>query len=281
MENILVLGNGFIASHLNYNKTNYRIEPDKKYNIENLLNIHKPDVIINTIGFCGSPNIDQCETEKEKTYTINTIIPVMLANECEKHSVRFIHIGSGCVSYGLSPNARYNIASKNKIFEPGWKENDFANPLSYYSKTKYSADLLMSDLKNVCILRIRMPVSSKNHPRNLLNKLLSYKQIIDVENSITFLDDFIAAVDFIIQNNKTGIYNIASPIPLKHSDLLDEYNKYIPHIYEKIKPNELNTVATRSNCILDINKIQNEGFVFTDTYERMRATIKDYVENAK
>jgi dTDP-4-dehydrorhamnose reductase len=241
---------------------------------------YRPDVIINAIGRCGSPTIDFCETHQAETAYANTQIPIALAAATQKHGIRLIHIGSGCINYGPSPNC-VNSIDVNSI-DTGWKETDFSSPLSVYSKSKYAADLILSTMPHTTILRIRMPISSANHPRNLLNKLISYNKIVEEPNSMTFLNDFVRAVDWAITNNKTGIYNVVSNMPLTHSVLLDEYKKYVPtHVYEKIDVNALNklTAATRSNCILDNRKIVSAGFEFTPTLANVHMTIKAFVEN--
>lgn len=286
--NIYSVGSGFIASHLQYNVIHERVLPNEKQ-IKELLNWYKPDILINCLGRTGSPNIDWCESNKEETYTANVVIPTMLAHECEKLGIRFIHLGSGCINYGQSPNGRdemhcllWDDAIPYKVrIDTGWKETDITNPLSYYSQTKYECDNNIKDIKNTTILRLRMPISSKKHPRNLLNKLIKYKQVLDEPNSMTFVSDLINAIDFVINKELSGIYNVASPLPLKHSDLLEEYRKYVPnHWYQRISKETLSkmVIAPRSNCILDMSKIQNEGFKFGDTDTLVRECIKNYIK---
>src|SRR6185437_11177549 len=90
-----------------------------------------------------------------------------------------LHIGSGCVFYGESPDPK------------GWKEYDFANPISYYSKCKYAADLMLGTLPNVGVARIRVPLDDQPYPGNIIDKLAAYPKIIDVENSLTVILDMI------------------------------------------------------------------------------------------
>src|ERR1035441_827196 len=44
----------------------------------------------------GNPNIDSCETDKEKTFFTNTMVPIGLANACNKFGIHFIQLSSGC-----------------------------------------------------------------------------------------------------------------------------------------------------------------------------------------
>lgn len=276
---IITLGNGFISSHLNYQNIDARIcQVYPHSTLENIINLHKPDTIINCIGKTGRPNIDWCELNKQETYFANTILAAHLADICEKRSIHLIHIGSGCLYYSKSPYAFYD-SEEEKFTEPGWKESDYANPLSYYSKSKYATDLLLGDMKNVSILRIRMPISDKNVSRNLINKLASYEKVIDVKNSVTFMSDFVRCIEWFVQNKNVGIYNICNPESISPAEIMDAYSKFVPnHKFTRISSEELAelTLAPRSNCILDTAKLNNAGFKMTSTKEALDMTLNNY-----
>lgn len=290
MKKVVVIGKGsFIASHLPYEKSYWRLHPIED-DIRWFLNRFHPDVVINTIGFCGTKNIDEVELDKARASITNTVLPIMLASECEKRSIQLIHMGSGCINYGSSPHfIPYEWSDTGKSNEyktyrmdTGWKETDFSAPLSYYSKTKYATDLAIGSLPNTCILRLRMPISPMNSPRNLLNKLIKYNRVLEEPNSVTFVSELVRAVEWVIEGGKTGIYNIASPKPLTHSRLLNEFNKYDPtHTYESITAKELEGIvsAPRSNCILDVSKSISEGFTYRDTDELVKETVKEFAGN--
>jgi dTDP-4-dehydrorhamnose reductase len=282
----VIVGNGFIASHLNYPILHDRIEASYNY-IANWLDDYKPDVVINCIGYCGGANIDGCEINKSRTFQTNTILPIMLASVCAARDIRVIQIGSGCIFYGESPNAvffkRYYDSYEARR-DSGWVENDAAAPLSTYSKSKYACDLALGTMKNVTTLRIRMPISDKASPRNLISKLISYKEIVEIPNSVTFLKDLSRAVDWAVSSEATGTYHVTSPKPITHSQILNEYKKYVPeHTFNSITPDELNGLvsAPRSNCIIDSSKIMNEGFEFLNQEEELKRCVKEFAENNK
>jgi dTDP-4-dehydrorhamnose reductase len=286
--NILTLGNGFASSHLPYSKILDRVAVNESF-IDNMLDYYKPDTLINCIGKTGSPNVDWCESNKEITSKVNTLLPILLAHACEKRNIHLIHIGSGCIYYGDSPhymyvgNKYFSSADKpNSIakVDLGWNETDFANPAGFYSKTKYAADLSIGDMSNVTILRIRMPISSQNHPRNLINKLKGYSKIIDIPNSMTFMDDFVRCVDWAAKNAKTGIFNVVNSQPLTAVNIMREYQKYVPdHKFEVINEEELDklTVAKRSNCVLDGRKLANAGFYMSLSRDALRKCMREYL----
>lgn len=316
-KKILILGNGFIASEFSrsYSPYLYNFDPEslskaagssapeyigdfssietplitnkgnlvtqhfEKISVNydeifKIINRYNPDVVINCIGKTGKPNVDWCETHQFETIEANLTFPSILADICDKKNIHLIHIGSGCINFGKSPR------SIGFLYEPGWKEDDASNPESFYSKVKYSADLVLSGYKNVTVFRIRMPISSMPNPRNLITKLLGYKKVIDAPNSMTFTKDVLFACKWAIDNSKTGIYNLASPTAFNAYQIINEYKKYKPeHQIELMSLKELSLVtkAPRSNCILDISKIQNDGFKFSDM--NLKTCMEHYVKN--
>lgn len=294
---VFSLGNdkSFIANHFNYPKITDRLIPQYEQ-IKTVIEKYKPDVLINCIGYCGNTTIDDCELDLKRTFDTNTLIPIILGSICEELHIRFVNISSGCIFSGTSPNLRrddydYSAIVENnfdftKCFakDSGWTEKDSPTPPSSYSKSKYAADLILESLPHTTLLRIRMPISYKVHPRNLLSKLTSYTKIVEAENSMTFMGDLERAIEFVIENDKYGIYNCTSPTPIKHSKLLDEYKKYVPnHKYEKISVGELNrlTKAIRSNCILDSSKLVGDGFKFQDTDKAVIEYVEKFAKNLK
>jgi dTDP-4-dehydrorhamnose reductase len=268
LNNIFVLGKGFISDHLNYPKILDRITI---YNIEEIILKYKPNILINCIGRTGTPNIDWCEIHKEETEYANTTLPILLANYCNLHKIHLIHVGSGCIFYGNSDHLDYK-----------WNEQDIPNPKSFYSKSKYNCDKIISILSNVSILRIRMPISRKNNSRNLLNKLKNYNKLIDIPNSVTFMDDFVNAVKIVIDKQLFGIYNIVNPGALSAAQIMQEYKKYNPNYnFSIITEDELNniTLSIRSNCILDTNKAQNAGIILNNSQDLLSLYMKDFCEN--
>jgi UDP-glucose 4,6-dehydratase len=281
MKKILTIGNGFVSKHLNYPSMWSRLEFDENQ-ISNILDQYKPDVLINCIGKTGRPNIDWCEDHKEETVLANTAIPILLASVCARKGIHLIQIGSGCIFFGPSPRVERGGYMQEVIFDHGWDEEDFANPQSFYSKTKYACDLAIGNMSHVSLLRIRMPISTRNDQRNLINKLKSYSRVIDIPNSVTFMSDLSLFVDHVIKNNITGIYHVTNPSPLTAAQVMMEYKKYYPeHTFEVITGEQLDkiTLAKRSNCILNTDKLAKTGFNMTSTKNALAACMKEYVKN--
>src|SRR3989344_774488 len=130
---ILIIGNGYIGNRCEEVWKGEAIHfKDKIHTVEDVVALlikYQPDAVLNAAGVRGKPNVDWCETHQLETASGNVKLPILIAEACSKKNIYLLHIGSGCVFYGQSPDPS------------GWKEDDFANPICYYSKCKYAADL--------------------------------------------------------------------------------------------------------------------------------------------
>src|SRR5688572_2983431 len=117
---------------------------DDKAAVLKAIDEHKPDAVVNAAGRTGRPNVDWCETHQVETMHDNVIGALILAEACQERGIYMLHLSSGCVFYGQSPDPR------------GWKEDDHANPSATYSRAKYAAELPLMTYPNVSIIRLRM-----------------------------------------------------------------------------------------------------------------------------
>lgn len=280
---IMTIGNGFVADHLPYEKIKERMTLSATLT-RCMLEDSKIDVLINCIGKTGRPNIDWCESHKEETLTANVIMPIILAEECAKQNIHLIQIGSGCIYFGTSSHFFAQLAEGSVKIDTGWQETDFANPQSFYSKTKYACDLMLGEMPHVTTLRIRMPVSEQDSPRNLINKLRGYNQVIDIPNSMTFMSDLVRCVEWAAEKKPGGIFHVTNPQPLTAAQIMKEYQKYNPkHKFSIIDEAELDriTIAKRSNCIINSDKLADAGFHMTDSEEALKQCMSQYIKNVR
>jgi 3,5-epimerase/4-reductase len=236
---------------------------------------HRPDAVLNAAGKTGKPNVDWCESHQLETSRSNVEGPLVLARACEAAGVYLLHFGSGCIFYGSSPSPG------------GWREDDFANPTSFYSRTKYAADLVLSRLPNVAIARLRMPIDDAPGPRNLITKLAGYKQVIDVENSVTVVDDLVQVVAALLERRATGVFHVTNPGAMRHRDLLALYREIVDpsHRVELIGEDELLqrglVQKSRSNCILASENLAQLGITMRPVDVALRTTMERYAERVR
>lgn len=271
MQKILIFGPGWIGhrfkDYLGAELSSVNITD--KNAVQRELELNMPNVVINTAGKTGKPNIDWCEEHKLETIDSNITGALVLLKECIDRNILLVHLSSGCIFSGTSPKPG------------GFTEEDKPNPVSFYSWTKMMADNVLKKFPTL-IVRLRMPIDSIPSPRNLITKIASYKDVIDVENSITIIDDFLYAVKTLIEKKKTGIYNITNPKPVRHKDILEWYKEIVDpnHAYNLITADELFSKglvkAGRSNCILNTSKLEKEGIYLRDSKTAIIECLKEY-----
>lgn len=267
---ILIFAKGFIGSRLQEG-LDCEISDKRIYSYsdaqEEIKRIN-PKIIINCIGHVGG-NVDECEKDLDKTLQANTFVPIILAEAALRNDIRFIHISSGCIYH-------YDYAKDIPIAED--RLPDFFE--LYYSRTKIYSDRALEILTQrypVLIARIRVPLDDRPNPRNILTKLINYKKVIDIPNSVTYIPDFIKAMAHLIEINAKGIYNIVSKSPLRYPQLLDVYKKYVPDFkYEIIDYNKINLV--RTNLVLSTAKLENTGFQVRGIEEVLEECVREYLK---
>ncbi|MBU2509569.1 sugar nucleotide-binding protein, partial [Patescibacteria group bacterium] len=221
------------------------------------------------------PNVDWCETHQIETMRSNTIGPLVIAEACVDRGIHLTHLGTGCIFYGLSPDPK------------GWKEDDHANPSAMYTRSKYAADLILTRLPNIAIVRLRMPIDEVPDPGNLINKVMSYPKIIDVENSVTVVSDLINAVIGVIEKKGTGVFHAVNEGTMKHRDLIALYEELVDpsHTNEWISSDDLVKLGLatkgRSNCIMQNNRLKEIGVEMRPISVALRDCLEKYAENLK
>jgi len=267
---ILILGKGFIGARLK-EELDCAVSDRKIYSFmdaEDEINKFKPEIIINCIGHTGR-NVDECELDKDKTLMANTFVPIMLAEVALRNNIRLTHISSGCIYH-------FNYARDEPIAED--KIPDYFG--LFYSRAKIYSERALEVLVQkypVLLTRIRLPLDNRPHPKNLLTKLINYKKVIDIPNSVTYIPDFIKALKHLIEIRATGIYNIVNKGALKHPELLKVYKKFVTDFdYEVIGYKKLN--LNRTNLILSTEKLEKAGFKIRDIHEVLEECVKNYLK---
>ena len=75
-----------------------------------------------------------------------------------------------------------------------------------------------------------MPITSQDHPKSLLSKIIRYPKICNTLNSVSVLEDIIPPLVAAILAKRTRTINLVNPEPIDHITILELYKKYInPH----------------------------------------------------
>ena len=270
-KEILVLGKGFIGEMLEKalqcSITDQYISSLK--DAQKIIEDFKPKVLINCIGSTGENNVDDCEKDPDETLMANTFVPIILSEVALRYNIKLVHISSGCIYH-------FNYSEDEPIVED--KIPDFFE--LFYSRTKIYSEQILNTLAKkypILIVKIRIPLVGFPHPKNILTKLIQYKSVIDVPNSITYIPDFVVALEHLINMEAEGIYNVVNKGGLQYPELLDIYKKYAPDFnYKIIGLKELGLV--RTNLILSTDKLEKTEFKIRDIHDVLEECIKNYIK---
>lgn len=229
------------------------------------LDARKPDVVINAAGKTGRPNVDWCEEHKEETIRGNVTGPLVLLEECGKREVFWVHLSSGCIYEGGKGGE-------------GFSEEDPPNFAgSFYARSKAWADQILREFP-VLILRLRMPFDGSASERSLLMKLRKYSKVLDVDNSLTYVPDFLMAARILIEHRRTGIYNVVNPGAISPFRIMELYREIVDqdHRFERLTLDRLRGVvkAGRSNCVLSTAKLAEEGMRLRPIEDAVREALQ-------
>lgn len=252
-------------------KANSKIGTTPIIQVEEEINASHPTHIICSIGRThgpGSSTIDYLEPNNykeapEKVFLNvrdNLFAPVMLALLCEKLKIHLTYIGTGCIfsdCENVAPISTTPLAEN----ATGYTEESIPNFFgSSYSVVKGFTDQLFHCLEKFSLnVRIRMPVSNKDHPRNFISKIIRYEKVVNIPNSITVLQEMIPIMIDMALIKKTGTINLVNPNPISHNEILEMYKLYVDPKFEihNFDLNEQSQIlkAGRSNCTLSAEKL--------------------------
>lgn len=228
-----------------------------------------PKVLINAIGSTGARNVDDCEQDPDATLTANVFVPIWLAESALRRGIKFVHISSGCIFH-------YDYKKNRPITEE--KVPDFFD--LFYSRTKIYSERALEPLcraRNILIVRLRIPLDDRPHPKNVLDKLLRYGKVIDVPNSVTYIPDFLKAVKHLLRVNARGLYNVVNKGGMRYPELLEVYRRYRPDFrYTVISLKKLGLI--RTNLVLSTKKLEATGFHVRPIKEVYDECVKNYLK---
>lgn len=231
------------------------------------VNSTKPDIIINSAAYT---DVDGCETNVEKAYSVNGEGPRNLALACRENDIPLIHVSTDYVFKGNSQTPRL--------------EDDELGPLSVYGKSKLEGEKAIEEiLDKYFILRTAWlyGYNGGNFPKTMLQLAKDHDKLTVVYDEVgtpTYTPDLAKAIAELVDSDKYGTYH------LTNSDSTSWYDfaKLIFEIanvdieVEPVTASEFARAAKRPNySVLNNEKWKANGFTPLRSY---REAIKDYIE---
>lgn len=234
----------------------------------------KPEFLINAAGYTGKPNVDACEADKANCLFGNAILPGRIAEACEATNTPWGHVSSGCIYTG----ARADGTEFTEDDAPNFTFRQ--NNCSFYSGTKALGEEVLADAKNCYIWRLRIPFDHNESPRNYLTKLMRYQRLLEAENSISQLHEFVASTFACWEKHiPYGTYNVTNPGYVSTSQVVDlilESNvckKDYEFFNDESEFMNVAAIAPRSNCIMSSAKLAAEGIEMTHVKDAIRQAL--------
>ena len=241
----------------------------------------KPEFLINAAGYTGKPNVDACELHKAECLFGNAVLPGRIAEACAAAGVPWGHVSSGCIFTGARPDGT------------GFTETDAPNftfrqnNCSFYSGTKALGEEVLAGQPNVFVWRLRIPFNEIDNPRNYLTKLLRYNTLLEATNSISQLEEFVAAT-FACWERRVPFttYNVTNPGQVTTHEVVDLIKKTgvsnKNFVFFKDESDFMAKAAKtpRSNCVMDSAKLAAAGIRLTEVHEAVERDLRRWARAA-
>ena len=222
------------------------------------------DVVINC---AASTNIDWVEQNKNRTFWNNVLGAVSVAKVCKQSNKRYVFISSACIFESQDMD--------------DWKdEYSKPNPQCFYAETKVMAEKLIKEISpETLIIRIRLPLSEVPHPRNTINKLLTYKTLQTNQESVTVMEDAIPEIIKLIEQGFVGQVHLINSGTISPDEIGDLFN----HPHEKVSKATMDVRMEIGNKARRVTTYARSARVqpLPDIRERIKSVVARYKEYAK
>ncbi|MDR2430091.1 MAG: sugar nucleotide-binding protein [Puniceicoccales bacterium] len=270
--------------------------------LADFLGAARAEFVINAAGYTGKPNVDACEAHRAECLRGNAVLPGVVREACARVRVPWGHVSSGCIFSGTRPDGS------------GFRETDAPNfsfrknLCSFYSGAKALGEEVLGYGEAVdatvdgaeagggarwvfregepegFIWRLRIPFENVESPRNYLAKLMCYKLLLDAENSLSQLHEFVrATVECWRRRAPFGIYNVTNPGRVTTREVVDLIVRsgVCPKEYVFFKDEaefmHLAAKTPRSNCVLDTSKLRHAGIAMTEVHDALAQALRHWV----
>lgn len=173
-----------------------KLDISKENQVDSVICSYKPDVVIHCAAYTA---VDKAEEHKELCYAVNVLGTRYIARACKKINAKMFFISTDYVFDGQG----------DLVFDT----EDIPNPINYYGKTKYEAELeVQSQLEKYFVIRTSWVFGS--HGNNFVKTMLRLGKnldeisvVADQIGSPTYTYDLAKLLVDMMYSEKYGIYH--------------------------------------------------------------------------
>ena len=212
-----------------------------------------PDVIINSAAMA---DVDKCEEEREKCWSVNVDGVKNLVNVCERYGAHLVHISTDYIFDGKKEGGIYH-------------EDDAPSPQGVYAESKLAGeDVILSGgisssvLRTILVYGIHERKNIVTFVKDSLERGEQVNLVSDQVRMPTFVDDLALACLSAAEQKAGGVFNISGS---KHMSYLDIGNTIAEHfsldksLIRHVKTSDLNQKAQRPLVTgFDLSKSRKE-----------------------
>ena len=224
--------------------------------------------------------IDYLEQEGKIVENIrdNLYSPIILAHLCKELNIHYTYLGTGCI---FKFDENHPFGKEEKGFHEYSLPNFFG---SSYSIVKGFTDRMMRLYQsNVLNLRIRMPITGEENPRNFITKITTYEKICSIPNSMTVLPELLPLIIDMMRCRTTGTMNFTNPGLISHNEILEMYRELVDSNFkwENFSQEEQRKIlaSDRSNNFLETTRLESLFPSVLPIKESVRKMLLEYREH--
>ena len=229
-----------------------KIDATNKQEIENLLTVEKPDIVIDTIALSS---YFVCENNHKLCRKLNFESAKYIAEACKKIDAKMIFISSSYIFDGEKGN---------------YLETDIPNSLNKYALSKIDAEKKVLELDRAIVIRSEPMYGFDKGKKQIIFGTNTFE--VDVKIGFPnilrkpiFIDDVPPIIFSLVEKNQSGIFNIAGPTKLRWLDFLTDLSMLV-NAQNKIKivDNSAWILKPPYDSSLNTSKIASIGIETTD-----------------
>ena len=166
--------------------------------VERAVEAHSPELLVNAAAYT---NVDGCEMETERAYSVNALGPRNLAQVCERLGCELLHVSTNYVFDGEG----------NRPYEPF----DPPNPISAYGRTKLAGEEYVKHLSNRWYIVRSAGVYGRGHNfvRTML-RVAKERDVLKVKEdefiSPTYARDLAEGIAEVLESGHYGLYHLTN-----------------------------------------------------------------------